>query len=198
MRSKGMGSRSTSTSVKQTWIKKLKFSWIGYLLNTKTLDVYLDLPKPADIQSFVTTAFSGHPGEQLYAGCVRSIKLQFSPILMDGQFNCKETLTRNLYENFFSAALKMETQTTSLGKSIISFTNQDFLFGVVIRLGQYVIPLAPYGISSNEMLYLLFQAFFNAYVKKQSRYPKFTYLLKCMLDRYDKSQKDQKKKRGRK
>lgn len=72
-----------------------------------------------------------------------------------------------------------------------------FVLDIVLRLGQFVVPLAPYGISSNEISYLLFQAFFNAYVRRQSRYPKFTYLLKYMLDQYEKYQKDHKRRRER-
>lgn len=50
---------------------------------------------------------------------------------MDGEFNSKKALLRNLYENFLLAATKMVFQASQLSKSIRGFINEQYLFGKI-------------------------------------------------------------------
>ncbi|KAI8073538.1 hypothetical protein BDF21DRAFT_73308 [Thamnidium elegans] len=105
-----------------------EFPWLGYLLNTENLDVYLDIGQPNDIKSSVKTSFVQNPGNKLYTDCIMSIKSQYSDILFNSKFNSPNAISRNLYNNFYVAALRMETQATALSKGVIKSSNDDFLF----------------------------------------------------------------------
>lgn len=49
---------------------------------------------------------------------------------MDGDMNSKAAVTRNLSENFYLAALKMESQVTRLSQSVLGFMNENYLYGM--------------------------------------------------------------------
>lgn len=117
----------------------------------------------------------------------RAIKSKFYDILMDSEINSKQSISRNLYDNFEFAALKIECQAKALSNSIMGFVNEKCLLSIIVRLGQLVIPLAPRGISKSEILYLLFQAFYNIFQRRQSKYPHLTMYLKATLKRYRRS-----------
>ncbi|KAI9263475.1 hypothetical protein EDC94DRAFT_79844 [Helicostylum pulchrum] len=101
-----------------------EFPWLGYLLNTENLDVYLDIGTPKDIKSSVITRFAQNSGDKLCTDCMMSIKSQHSDILFDSRFNSRKAINRNLYNNFYVAALRIETQVAATSKG----TNDDFLF----------------------------------------------------------------------
>lgn len=119
----------------------------------------------------------------------RAIKSKFYDILMDSEINSKQSISRNLYDNFEFAALKIECQVKALSNSIMGFVNEKCILGIIIRLGQIVIPMAPHGISKSEILHLLFLAFYNVFRRRQSKYPHLTMYLKSTVKRYHRSVK---------
>jgi hypothetical protein len=120
---------------------------------------------------------------------IRAIKSKFYDILMDSDINSKQSIARNLYDNFEFAALKIECQSKELSTSIIGFINEKCILDIIIRLGQIVIPLAPHGVSKSEILQLLFLAFYNVFRTRQSKYCYLTNCLKSILKRYNRSTK---------
>lgn len=54
---------------------------------------------------------------------------------------------------------------------------------MIIRLGQVVIPLAPPGISKNEIVGILIRSFHNVFSKRQTRYPRLVHCLQKLLNR---------------
>lgn len=172
-------------------ICNVEFSWIGMIFDTKTLNVHIDKSKrqKSDVASFMTVEFSRKPSKALLNSGVRAIKSKFYDILMDSKINSKQSILRNLYDNFEFAALKIECQTKALSNSIMGFVNEKCLLSIIIRLGQLVIPLTPQGISKSEILHLLFQAFYNVFRRRHSKYPHLTMYLKATLKRYYKSVK---------
>lgn len=108
---------------------------------------------------------------------------------MDSDINSKQSIARNLYDNFEFAALKIECQAKELSTSIVGFINERCILDIIIRLGQIVIPLAPHGVSKSEILQLLFLAFYNVFRTRQSKYPYLIIYLKSTLKRYNRSMK---------
>ncbi|KAK4512822.1 Fe2OG dioxygenase domain-containing protein [Mucor velutinosus] len=166
-----------------------EFSWIGMIFDTKTLNVHIDKSKRqrSDVASFMTVEYSRKPFKALLNSGVRAIKSKFYDILMNSEINSKQSISRNLYDNFEFAALKIECQVKALSNSIMGFVNEKCLLSIVIRLGQIVIPLAPHGISKSEILHLLFLAFYNVFRRRQSKYPHLTMYLKATAKRYHRS-----------
>ncbi|CAO0803249.1 unnamed protein product [Mucor circinelloides] len=168
-----------------------EFSWLGMIFNTKTLNVHIDKSKrqKTDVTSLMTVEYSRKPSKMLLNSGVRAIKSKFYDILMDSEINSKQSISRNLYDNFEFAALKIECQVKALSNSIMGFVNEKCILGIIIRLGQIVIPMAPHGISKSEILHLLFLAFYNVFRRRQSKYPHLTMYLKSTVKRYHRSVK---------
>ncbi|KAL9548553.1 hypothetical protein MBANPS3_005623 [Mucor bainieri] len=166
-----------------------EFSWIGMIFDTKTLNVHIDKSKrqKSDVTSFMTVEYSRKPSKVLLNSGVRAIKSKFYDILMDSEINSKQSISRNLYDNFEFAALKIECQAKALSNGIIGFVNEKCLLSIIIQLGQIVIPLAPHRISKSEIIHLLFLAFYNVFRRRQSKYPHLTMYLKATVKRYHRS-----------
>lgn len=48
---------------------------------------------------------------------------------MDSEMNSKDTLIRNLLDNFSFAAIKIEAQATEMAKSAVGFVNEKCILG---------------------------------------------------------------------
>lgn len=48
---------------------------------------------------------------------------------MDTEFNSKETVLKNLYDNFRAAAAKLEARTSNIAKSKLGPINQKYICG---------------------------------------------------------------------
>jgi hypothetical protein len=66
-----------------------------------------------------------------------------------------------------------------------AFYTNGSLVEIIVRLGQIIIPLAPHGISKNEILSILFYSFHNVFRKRQARYPNLVHHLQYVLNRYN-------------
>ncbi|KAG2215923.1 hypothetical protein INT46_004179 [Mucor plumbeus] len=112
-----------------------EFSWLGLTFDTKTLNVHIDKSarQKIDVTFSLTVEYSRKPSILLLNSGVRAIKSKFYDILMDSDINSKQSIARNLYDNFEFAALKIECQSKELSTR------------------QIVIPLAPHGVKRDSL-----------------------------------------------
>ncbi|KAG0748862.1 hypothetical protein G6F57_003036 [Rhizopus arrhizus] len=108
-----------------------EFPWLGYLFNTKNLDVHINVTSYAflDIQSGTTVEYSKQPGKALFFSQIRSIKHKLQDILVNPSFNSRPTIIRNLHDNFYIAARKLEIHVSRILKSPGGRYNAKFIFG---------------------------------------------------------------------
>ncbi|CAO3611635.1 unnamed protein product [Mucor hiemalis] len=145
------------------------FTWLGYRINCQTLDVSLHQPENlANMKDSITTQYILNPGQAFYTSCMRDIKSKMYPILMDTTFNSKETVSKNLYDNFRAAAIKLESRTANIAQSELGFINQQYICTVIVQIAINIIPAAPIGITANEMMTEYFKAFHLVYQRKQT------------------------------
>lgn len=84
-----------------------------------------------DVLASTTVAYDKRPLKHITSVGVSTMKTKFYDILMDVNLNSIETVKRNLYDNFYFVALKIEIQATELAKSVIGMTNEKGLLGKV-------------------------------------------------------------------
>ncbi|KAG1640946.1 hypothetical protein G6F44_006326 [Rhizopus delemar] len=108
-----------------------EFPWLGYLFNTKNLDVHINVTSYAflDIQSGTTVEYNKQPGKALFFSQMRSIKHKLQDILVNPSFNSRPAIIRNLHDNFYIAARKLEIHVSKILKSPGGRYNAKFMLG---------------------------------------------------------------------
>ncbi|CAO3702562.1 unnamed protein product [Rhizopus stolonifer] len=155
-----------------------EFPWLGYLLNTKNLDVHIDVSNSTynDLQSSSYINYSMQPGKALFVSQIKSIKHKIQDILVDSRFNSRDSIIRNLNDNFYITAKRLEIQTTKLAGSSHGFFNLNFLLDVIVQVGNYVTTIVPCTLNKKEVLtnyFLIYQLTF----KKKNKYKELLYYL---------------------
>lgn len=160
-----------------------EFVWLGYRINSQTLDVSLDQPQDYlnNMKDSITTNYGSNPGRSLYTSCISDIRSKMFPILMDIEFNSKETVLKNLYDNFRIAAAKLESRTSNIAKSQLGPVNQKFICTIIVQVAINILSVLPRGVSINEMTTEYFRAFYQVFLRKQSRYPS---VIPCLRNNY--------------
>ncbi|CEG73056.1 hypothetical protein RMATCC62417_08512 [Rhizopus microsporus] len=146
-----------------------EFPWLGYLFNTRNLNVHLDLANAAylDLVSTVTVDYVGNIEKTLLNSQVRNIKIKMNNMLIHTDLNTIRSISRNFKDIFYLSARRLEIQTSKLYKSPRRFFNPQLILNTIIKTANVVEKSIPKTLKKEKVMINYFVIYWMVFRKKQ-------------------------------
>ncbi|KAJ2617586.1 Telomerase reverse transcriptase [Coemansia sp. RSA 1365] len=151
------------------------FPWCGMLIDDHTLDVMADysrLAPPAQLGSILTINTGKEPGKMLRQKMLSAVHIKILPLFMDCNFNSRETVLLNLYQNFLLCGKKFHLiyqrlhQRTNNPRYCIGIIEDTLALAYILFKSR----CNDRTITSRDVKWLGLHAFHTIFKRKQSRY----------------------------